>query len=187
MISTWSAGLIINNRMTPRNQHISMLLFLILYGFWSLWIHRWESLQNDISSNCKCDTQRPARFAKRARRYDREPKNISQLWQLSCHLQAQCQPQKCFNIGVGDVKHGLLLFSVSLTLRSLRSSACLAFMANISEADVSVYVRALAVMSLQIILNHLANLKCWRSRSHLMEPLSSQALTSTFNPAFLMD
>lgn len=69
--------------------------------------------------------------------------------------------RKCFNITVGHVQHGLSFRAVALILRSLRSSASLAFMANVSEGDVSTYVRALALMSLQRISNKLQSPQCW--------------------------
>lgn len=69
--------------------------------------------------------------------------------------------RKCFNIVVGQVQHGLSFRSVVLSLRELRSSAALAFMGNISEEDVSMYVQALAAMSLQRISSCLSDRRCW--------------------------
>lgn len=69
--------------------------------------------------------------------------------------------RKCFTIAISNIKHGLSFKAVALTLRSFRSSASLAFMENVSVADVSMYVRALAIMSLQRISNQLKSPKCW--------------------------
>lgn len=69
--------------------------------------------------------------------------------------------RKCFNLFVGQVRHGIWFRAVTLTLRELQTSAALSFMEYVSEADVSMYVQVVAVMSLSRFSMLLSNSFSW--------------------------
>lgn len=48
-----------------------------------------------------------------------------------------------------------------LTIRAIRSSAALVFMGSITEAESSIYVKALTTMSLHRIYNYISDVNCW--------------------------
>lgn len=104
------------------------------------------------------------------RRHRKSAKRWGQqrIWKWSFFLNSKTKQwnlrierRKCFNNVLGQVQIWISFRTVVLRLRSLRSSATLLLLEPIIEADVSMYVQLLHVVSLQHIPKVSGHTDCW--------------------------